>query len=81
LELEQVLLALLQIVWGKEHLIKNRLISTPDKVIYFKGTNFSAVYKTLLTSQNKVEISKKILPFFKDASSSIAPKISMGKTV
>jgi hypothetical protein len=28
---------ILQIFWGKEHLVKNRLISTLDKVIYFKG--------------------------------------------
>jgi hypothetical protein len=30
----------LQILFGKEHLVKNWLISTLDKVIYFKGTFF-----------------------------------------
>jgi hypothetical protein len=42
LELEQVcmLAQVLQIFLGKEHLVKNRLISTLDKVIYFKGTIF-----------------------------------------
>jgi hypothetical protein len=38
----------LQIFGGKEHLVKNRQISTLDKVIYFKGTFFSPVYKTSL---------------------------------
>jgi hypothetical protein len=42
LELEQVgmLAQVLQIFFGKEHLVNNWLISTLDKVIYFKGTIF-----------------------------------------
>jgi hypothetical protein len=47
----------LRIFFGKEHLVKNQLISSPDKVIYFKGT-FFRVYKTsLFTLKNRVEIS------------------------
>jgi hypothetical protein len=42
---------------GKEHPVKNWLISTLDKVIYFKGTIFQRSTKPLFTSQNKVEIS------------------------
>jgi hypothetical protein len=38
----------LQIFWEKEHLVKNWLISTLDKVVYFEGTIFSAVYKASL---------------------------------
>jgi hypothetical protein len=47
----------LQIFLGKEHLEKNRLIFTLDKVIYFKGTIFQWSSKPLFTSQNRVEIS------------------------
>jgi hypothetical protein len=75
-----MLAQVLQIILGKEHLVKNRLISTLDRVIYFKGTIFQESTKPLLTSQNRAEISwKKILPFFKHASSSLAPRISMGE--
>jgi hypothetical protein len=35
-----ILAQVLEIFLGKEHLAKNRLISTLDKVIYFKGTIF-----------------------------------------
>jgi hypothetical protein len=62
-------------IFWKEHLVKNWLISTLDKVIYFKGTIFQWSTKPLFTSQNRVEISwNKILPFFNNASSSLAPK-------
>jgi hypothetical protein len=47
----------LQIFWGKDYLVKNRLISTLDNVIYFKGTIFQRSTKPLFTSQNRVEIS------------------------
>jgi hypothetical protein len=47
----------LQIFFGNEHLVKNWLISTLDKVIYFKGTIFQGSTKPLFTSQNRVEIS------------------------
>jgi hypothetical protein len=47
----------LQIFWGKEHLVKNWLIYTLDKVIYFKGTIFLWSTKPLKTSQNRVETS------------------------
>jgi hypothetical protein len=42
-----MLALVLQIFWGKEHLVKNWLISTLEKVIYFKGT-FLGVYKISL---------------------------------
>jgi hypothetical protein len=47
----------LAIFWGKEHLVKKQLISTLDKVIYFKGTLFQWSAKPLSTSQNREEIS------------------------
>jgi hypothetical protein len=43
--------------WGEEHLVKNRLISTLDKVINFKETIFLRSTKPLFTSRNRVEIS------------------------
>jgi hypothetical protein len=43
-----VLAQVLKIFFRKEHLVKNWLISTLDKVINFKGTIFSGVYKTSL---------------------------------
>jgi hypothetical protein len=49
----------LQIFLGKEHLVKNQLISTLDKVIYFKGTIFLRSTKPLFTAQNRVETSWK----------------------
>jgi hypothetical protein len=60
-----MLAQVLQIFLGKEHLVKNWLISTLDKVIHFKGHNFSAVYKTSLhfTKQGGDQL-KKISPFF-----------------
>jgi hypothetical protein len=59
LDLEQVgmLAQVLQIFLGKEHLVKNWLISTLDKAIYLKGTIFQQSTKLLFTSQNRVEIS------------------------
>jgi hypothetical protein len=48
---------ILQIFLGQEHLVKNQLIPTLDKVIYFKGTLFHQSTKTLFTSQNRVGIS------------------------
>jgi hypothetical protein len=52
-----MLAQVLQKFLGKEHLVKNRLIFTLDKVIYFKGTIFQWSSKPLFTSQNRVEIS------------------------
>jgi hypothetical protein len=52
-----MLAQVLQIFLGKEHLVKNWLISTLDKVIYFKGKFFKQSTKPLFTSQNRVEIS------------------------
>jgi hypothetical protein len=72
-----MLAQVLQIFLGKNTLYKTRLIYTLDKVIYFKGTIFQWSTKPLFTSQNRVEISSKNYPFFKHASSSVAPKISM----
>jgi hypothetical protein len=51
-----MLAQVLQIYWGKEHLAKNWLIYTLDKVIYFKGTIFQRPTKPLFTSQNRMEI-------------------------
>jgi hypothetical protein len=43
--------------FGKALLVKNRLISTLDKGIYFKETIFLWSTKPLFTSQNKAETS------------------------
>jgi hypothetical protein len=51
--------------WG-EQLVNNRLTSTLDEPFYFKGTVL-----------HKIGSAEKIIPFFKHASSSVAPKISM----
>jgi hypothetical protein len=61
-----------QIFLGKEDLVKNRLISTADKVIYLKRNNFSGVYKNL-SSLHEIgwRSAENILPFFKHASSSV----------
>jgi hypothetical protein len=48
----------LQIFLGKEHLVKNWLVSALGKVIYFKETIYHGSTKPLLTSQNRVEIRK-----------------------
>jgi hypothetical protein len=50
-----MLALVLQTWWGKEHLVKNWVISTLVKVIYFK-TIFQGSAKPLFTSQNRVEI-------------------------
>jgi hypothetical protein len=47
----------LQTFGGKEHLVKNWLISTLDKVIYYKGIFLQGSAKPLFTTQNRVEIS------------------------
>jgi uncharacterized protein YlzI (FlbEa/FlbD family) len=52
-----MLAKVLQIFLGKEHLVKSWLISTLDKVIYFKGKIFLWATKALFTSQNRVEAS------------------------
>jgi hypothetical protein len=65
-----MLAQVLQIFWVKERLVRNRLISTLDKVIYFKGTVFLWSTKPLFTSQNRVETSwKKFEHFFQHARS------------
>jgi hypothetical protein len=43
--------SILQIFWRKEHLVYNRLISTLDKVIYFKETIFLQSTKPLFIAQ------------------------------
>jgi hypothetical protein len=52
-----MLAQVLKLFLGKEHLVKNELISTQDKVIYFKGTIFQQSKKPLFTSQYRLEIS------------------------
>jgi hypothetical protein len=52
-----MLAQVLQIFLGKEHPVKNWLISTLDKVIYFKGTIFLRPTKPLFTTQNRIETS------------------------
>jgi hypothetical protein len=47
----------LQIFLGKDHLVKNLLISTLDKVIYYKGTFLQGSTKPLFTTQNTLETS------------------------
>jgi hypothetical protein len=59
-----MLAQVLRIFFGKEHLVKNRLISTLDKVLYFKGTIFLRSTKRLFTSKNRLETSWKNCPFF-----------------
>jgi hypothetical protein len=60
-----MLAQVLQIFWGKEHLVKNRLISTLDKVIYFKEKkirdlqNLSSLHKIGWRSAEK----KLCIPF------------------
>jgi hypothetical protein len=69
---KSMLAQVLQIFLGKEHLVKNWLISTLDKVIYIKVTIFQRPTKPLFASQNRMEISfKKFSLFFKHASSSV----------
>jgi hypothetical protein len=45
----------LQIFLGKEHLVKNWLISTLDKAIYYKGTFLQGSTKLIFTTQNRLE--------------------------
>jgi hypothetical protein len=52
-----LLAQVLQIFLGKEHLVKNELISTLDKVVYFKGTIFQWSTKHPSTSHDRAEIS------------------------
>jgi hypothetical protein len=47
--------ALQKIFLGKEHMVKNWLISILDKVIYYKGTFLQGSTKPLFTSQNRLE--------------------------
>jgi hypothetical protein len=59
-----MLAQVLQIFLGKEHLVKNRLISTLDKAIYFKGKHFLRSTKPLFTTQNRLETSRKKFALF-----------------
>jgi hypothetical protein len=60
-----MLAQVLQIFFGKEHLVNNWLISTLDKVIYYKGTFLQGSTKPLFTAQNRLETSwKKFARFF-----------------
>jgi hypothetical protein len=62
---------LANIFGGKEHLVKHRMISTLDKIIFFKGTLFRGLQN--LSSLHKIgrrSAEKNYLPFFKHASSS-----------
>jgi uncharacterized protein YlzI (FlbEa/FlbD family) len=52
-----MLAQVLQIFFGKKHLVNNWLNSTLDKVIYFKGAIFLWSSKPLFTSQKRVETS------------------------
>jgi hypothetical protein len=74
-----VLAQVLQIFLGERTPWKNWLISTLDKVIYFKGTILQQSTKPLFTSQNRVEISWKKFFLFSNMLllAYVAPKISM----
>jgi hypothetical protein len=74
-----MLAQVLQMFLGKDNLVNNRLTSTLDKVNYYKGTIFWQSTKLLFTSLHKIgwRSARKIIPFFKHASCSVAPKISM----
>jgi hypothetical protein len=48
-----MLAQVLQIIFGKEHLVKNRLISTLDKVIYYKGIFLQGSTKPLTNLNTK----------------------------
>jgi hypothetical protein len=64
--------------WQKKTIVKSLLISTQDKVIYYKETFYRAQLKPQFTTQNRYETSwKKICPLalFQHASSST--KMSM----
>jgi hypothetical protein len=59
-----MLAQVLQIFGGKEHLVKNLLISTLDKLIYYQGTFLQGSAKPLFTTQNRLETSLKMSVFF-----------------
>jgi hypothetical protein len=61
----------LQIFMGKEHLVKNWLIYTPDKEIYFKGTFFSGLQNHSSLHKIGCRSAENISPFFKHASFSV----------
>jgi hypothetical protein len=68
--------------WSSKHfwqnkLVKSLLISTLDKVIYFKGTFLQHSTKPLFTTQNRLETSWKTFALFYQLASS-RTKISMG---
>jgi hypothetical protein len=46
-----------QTFWAKKKLVKSPLISTLDKVIYYKGKFLQDSTKPLLTTQNRLETS------------------------
>jgi hypothetical protein len=70
-----MLAQVLQIFLGLEYLVKNWLISTLDKVIYFKGTIFSLLHKIgWRSAENDIFF---LLCFFYVVY--LAPKISMEK--
>jgi hypothetical protein len=72
LEVEQVGTGPANTFLAKEHLVKNWLTSTQDKVIYFQRTIFQPSTKPLFTSQKGGD-QRKNYPFFKHASSRVAP--------
>jgi hypothetical protein len=50
---------------GTKHIVKNRLISTLDKVFYFKGTLFRGLQNLSSLHQIGWRSAEKISPFFK----------------
>jgi hypothetical protein len=54
----------LQIFLGKEHIVKNRLISTLDKIIYYKGTFYRAQRRLSLTHKIGWRPAEKNSPVF-----------------
>jgi hypothetical protein len=66
LDLEQapMLAQVLQIFLGKEHLVENWLISTLDKVIYFKGTFLQGFTRPLLRKIGRRPAEKNSSIFF-----------------
>jgi hypothetical protein len=68
----------LQKFGGKDHLVKNQLISALDKVIYFKGTFFQGfTYKTSIHFKNFLPFSNMPLLW----KYIVFPRISMGRTI
>jgi hypothetical protein len=70
----------LKTFWTEKNLVKSRLISTLDKVIYYVGTFLQGSTKLLFTTQNKLFTNMLLLAYVDPTISMVVAATRLGES-